>query len=86
MVKWTLQNAPALLMSVFIGLTILGAMASALWTGILGQFATISGLGNFSFTTLVGNASTSLTVILLSITVISAIFAVFGYTIYKQGR
>lgn len=86
MVKWSLQNAPGLLVAVFVGLTILGSVAGALWAGILTQFSTIGALGNFTFSTLVSNASTSLAVILLSVVLLSAVLGALGYSLYKGSR
>lgn len=86
MVKWNLQSAPSLLISLFVGLVIVGALAGALWTLILGQFATIGALGNFTFSTIITNTSGSLAVVLLSLALLGAVIGALGYkVVYGSG-
>lgn len=81
-----MENAPQKLIAVFIGLSVVGAIATALWSGILTKFSEMGALTNFSFSSLVGGGSTTLSVILLSVVLIGAVMGMFGYTIYSKGK
>jgi len=83
--KWTLDSAPGLMISLLVGLTILTAVVTTLWSSLIAQFQSLSTIGNFSFSSLF-DSSTGVTTIVLSAVLVFAIFGAIGLSLQKRSR